>query len=510
MTKIGVKNRIKKKYVVLLGLLLFVNKATSIVPTVNYSEKPDKEQNEPLDDSYDNRTRIITSSDFENVSDNNILDNLKGRIAGLVISETDAGMEITVRGSNSINGDNTPLFIVNGVPFPFKIVNSQSAVTPLTGLRSSDVERIEVLKGADATALYGAKAANGAVLITTKKANSEKLQVIVDGNVGFSRVNKRMNLLNSEEYLIMRQRALAADGLTPDMVNAYDVLSWGSKYNHNWQDMLLGNTAKVYNGQLSISGGSENTKFSIGGGFYQTGVVLFDLFDDKDKFKRVNGRVAVSHISPNGKFNVDASVLYSSVTTNNKGFKPTTYLIAPPNQPLYTDDGAVYWEPGVSDYYTPLRYKSIDSENRINSMVASSTLGYKIIDPLNVKVDLGYTKTYSNEFMSYANGYLNPYEANNYENRVYLGNSSSEIISVEPQVIYSPQIWEGNLTALLGATWQSQVDNETYNDYWNFPSPSLFKDPSAAAVKYGATNKSQEFKYASLFTRLTYDIRYTK
>ncbi|MDR0394865.1 MAG: SusC/RagA family TonB-linked outer membrane protein [Tannerella sp.] len=506
MTKIGIRINIKKKIVVLFGLFLFINNATSIVPVQN--NRPDNEQNKSKDDTSDKKTGAITSSEIDQGLGVSIIESLKGRIAGLDISETDAGsLEITVRGANSITGDNTPLFIVNGVPFPAKIISSASVSTPLTGIRPSDVESIEVLKGADAMALYGAKAANGAVIIKTKKSNDEKLQVSVDAGMGFSQVNKRMDLLDSEDYLVMRQKALAADGLTPDMTNAYDVLSWGSKYNHNWQDLLLGNTAKVYNGQLSVGGGSENTKFSVGGGYYRTGTVLFELFDEDDVFERINGRMAINHVSPNGRFNIDASVLYSSVKNNSKGFSPSSFLTTPPNQPLYTDDHNVYWEPGITTFTTPLRYEFIDAEHKINSFIASSSLGYKIINPLSVKVDFGYTKTYSNEFQSYANGYLNPYADNSYDNVVYFGNSSSEIISIEPQMTYSDKIWEGNFTALLGGTWQSQVANKTYNQYRNFPSASLFKDPSAAAIKQLASNGADESKYASLFTRLTYDLR---
>jgi TonB-linked SusC/RagA family outer membrane protein len=439
----------------------------------------------------------------------NVMEAMKGRAAGVVVSENgDGEMTVEIRGGNSLNGSNPPLFVVDGVPFPARIISAANAAgfkNPLTGIKSADVEKIEILKDADATAIYGAKGANGVVLITTRKSNESRIRVDADVSAGFSKVMKKIDFLSTEEYLTFRQKALNADGLTPNMTNAYDILLWGNEHHTDWQKELMGNAAEVYNGQLNIAGGNANTKFSIGLGMYQTGVTLFE--DSDDKFQRLNGRLSIQHTSPDQRFYLNGSMLYSYVTTENKGFSTQVRagVTNAPNQPVYDDDGEVYWVPDNPDFSNPARYRHAYAENKISNLIGSFSMGYKFVENLEAKIDLGYSKIYNDEYGYYSNKYLNPYATSQYRDRAFFGNSSADIISAEPQVNYSVLVGDGRLSALLGATWQSQNDVNIYSDLWDFSSEMLFRDPSAAAVIYDVKGGSSEYRYASLFGRLSYD-----
>jgi TonB-linked SusC/RagA family outer membrane protein len=451
----------------------------------------------------------IEADNLEFMPGENVLESMKGKVAGVLIHEDPNGeTTVEIRGANSLNGNNPPLFIVDGAPFPARIVSTSQAMglkTPLTGIKSADIETIEILKDADATAIYGAKGANGVVVITTKKSDENKIRVDADVSVGFSKVLKTIDLLSTEEYLTFRQKALNADGLTPNMTNAYDILLWGNQYHTNWQKELMGNAAKIYNGQLNIVGGNAHTKFSAGLGMYQTGVTLFK--DTDDKFQRLNGRLTLQHASSDNRFHLNSSILYSQVNTENQGFSTQVRagVTAAPNQPVYDESGGVYWMADNADFSNPARYRHAYAENKMSSFIASFSMGYWFLDNLEAKIDFGYSKTYNDEFGTYSYKYLNPYANNSYDNRALFGNASAGIISVEPQVNYSRTIGKGRLNALLGATWQSQHDKNRYSDHWNYSSETLFRDPAAAAVLYRVTGGSSQYKYASLFGRLSYD-----
>ena len=129
-----------------------------------------------------------------------VLSSLQGKVAGLIINESDEEVSIQLRGQNSFLVDNTPLFIVDGAVFPVTMVSaSGTKLNPLSGIKSADIEKIEILKDGDATAIYGSKAANGVIKITTKKGKEGKVRVSEEGNVSFSRVKKKLDLQRTEE-----------------------------------------------------------------------------------------------------------------------------------------------------------------------------------------------------------------------------------------------------------------------------------------------------------------------
>lgn len=423
----------------------------------------------------------------------NTVNSLKGRVAGVT---TDGG-NIQVRGELF-----HPLYVVDGVPLPTQFVNSSSQSNPLNAYNSSNVEKIEILKDADATAIYGGKGANGVVLITTKNVkNTDYLNVTASASIGITGVNTWYDFLSTEEYLDFRQKAFAADGITPDAENAYDLLIWGDKYHTDWQKEFVGKIGKVYTGNLSIAAGNDKTRFFVNTDYYESGNVY--LAEDDDKAKRINTRILVNHFGFNGRLQFNASLAFNTFNSKSRGLDPDSYVVYAPNQPTLNDDGSLYWL--NSSVINPLRSKYANVTNKNTTILGNFQLSYRLFSELEVKVDAGYTRNTGDQLQTYSQEYLNPYADNSYKNRLLAGDSYSEIFLVEPQLNYSKLFGKGVVSAFVGATLQTESATSDDFELRDFPVESLFRNYASAAVKYSVASGTREKKYASLFGRVTYD-----
>ncbi|WP_041823523.1 SusC/RagA family TonB-linked outer membrane protein [Leadbetterella byssophila] len=185
---------------------------------------------------------------------------IAGRLAGVQISTTegspDAEMRIRVRGGGSITGDNTPLFIVDGFP-----VSSISDIAP------TDIESIDVLKDASSTAIYGARGANGVIIITTKSGKAGKMSVSFNSYGGFKNLANKLNVLTPYDYALWQyERALLANSLT-DYTNYFgnfqDIDLYKEVTPNDWQDITFGRTGYMFNNNVNVNGGSEKTKYTL-------------------------------------------------------------------------------------------------------------------------------------------------------------------------------------------------------------------------------------------------------
>ena len=198
----------------------------------------------------------ITAAEIENQPVSNPLAAMQGRMAGVNIVQTTGvpggGFSVRIRGRNSIRADGSePLYIVDGVPYPSQSLGSASvsailggATNALNGINPDDIESIEVLKDADATAIYGSRGANGVILITTKRGKSGKTSFSLNTSTGVGSVTRSMELLNTEQYLAMRREAFANDGITEYPYYEYDINgTWDQTRYTDWQEELIGGTA---------------------------------------------------------------------------------------------------------------------------------------------------------------------------------------------------------------------------------------------------------------------------
>ena len=227
----------------------------------------------------------------------NLFDAIQGRVAGVNISsssgELGGGVNFNIRGSNSVYGSSSPLFIIDGVQIdidPNEVANSGvGAVTnldPLATLNPLDIESIEVLKDASATAIYGSRGANGVIIITTKGGKKGDVSFNYTGSVGFQNTANKIDVITPEEYLLYREARDPGNGFTN--VNGVP-RDFSNIPSQNWQDRIL-RTAEVHNHFISASGGSENTKYSASAGFLeQQGLVV------ENEYSKYNFRINATH-----------------------------------------------------------------------------------------------------------------------------------------------------------------------------------------------------------------------
>jgi TonB-linked SusC/RagA family outer membrane protein len=228
----------------------------------------------------------VKATDLESMPINRIEQALQGRTSGLTIAansgQPGGGATVRLRGITSFNRDggnnNQPLWVVDGV-----IIDNGG----IGYLNQSDIESIEVLKDAASQAIYGARAAAGVILVTTKKGKSGTLKMNYNGYYGISEPARKLDLLNATQYATLRNEAAAANGDALPFANP-EAYGQGT----DWQSLIFNNSAKRQNHEFSISGGNDKSTFYTSFGYLsQEGIVATDI----SKYKRFNIRLNSTH-----------------------------------------------------------------------------------------------------------------------------------------------------------------------------------------------------------------------
>lgn len=228
----------------------------------------------------------IKTTELQQTPITSIDQGLAGRASGVQVTQT-SGMpgavaSIRVRGSSSLQGGNEPLYVIDGFPVysgsGFGTTGGKSQISGLSTVNPSDIESIEILKDASATAIYGARAANGVVLITTKSGKKGRDIVTFESSWGIQSVAKKLELMDAQEYMVLVNEAYTNDGLNPyyNPTHVAEISKLGK--GTDWQDELFRN-ALSQSYQLTFSGGDEKTSYAISGGYFdQKGIIISSDF----------------------------------------------------------------------------------------------------------------------------------------------------------------------------------------------------------------------------------------
>ncbi len=435
---------------------------------------------------------------------------LAGRMAGVEVTSggSHPGMAptIKIRGTNSLREEgNYPLYIIDGVPINSTPVESNSlmssaGIDPLNNLDVSNIESIEVLKDADATAIYGSRGANGVILITTKKGREIGTSVKARFYTGMATVPNRWDLLNTEEYLEIRRAAFENDGVEPTERNAYDLLLWDQDRYTDWQEFLYGGTSETTNANITFSGGNETTSFRFGSSYYTQGTVYPGDYD----YRKVTGNLNLNHRSGDNKFNLSLSLNYGVDTNNlvgNVGFNATTAFL-PPNAPeIFNNDGSLAWEEwGVAGLDNPLEGYFNTSNTQTNNFISNLTLSYEIFPALRFKTSMGYSYYDSKEMRKQPSQSYNPAdETPNNSSHLSAGRKSWIL---EPQILFEKSFNNLKIDAIVGATFQENIQNQEGFRATGYASEALIGNIAAAESIINARRESAEYKYAALFSRI--------
>ena len=332
---------------------------------------------------------------------------LQGRASGVMISSPSGSVGVTpvinIRGVSSISNSTTPLYVVDGMIISMD-GTSNTRQNPLSDINSADIKSIEILKDAAATALYGSRAANGVIMITTNSGQKGKAKISYNGSYTISTPTNMIEAMDAEQYVDLKNLAVSNTASRQEDKGFYDQYAYGLMYDSNgnvidtdWSDLLF-QTGNIMNHDLSVSGGNDDANYYI-----STGIMDQDGITVGDEFKRYSFK-ANTNFNPtewlsggfNGSYsntqqkNVDSG--YGTGAYSINGFSRMAAIL-PSNIPAYNEDGTPYMDNGNylgygnnkigCTYYNPMSYiddqasrMNIRSQYGIDWFITNSTTMY--------------------------------------------------------------------------------------------------------------------------------------
>ncbi|GHE28695.1 SusC/RagA family TonB-linked outer membrane protein [Sphingobacterium griseoflavum] len=467
----------------------------------------------------------ITAKDIETQPVGNPLAALSGRMPGVLIAQNNgvpgSAVQIQIRNQASLSGTTSgsiPLYVIDGVPFTnfnggqpatdnlnaFGISGASGGLSPFSMVNPADIERIDVLKDADATAIYGSRGANGVVLITTKKGKSGRTRVGVNFNTGTTEVNRFIPMLNLQDYLALRREAFANDGATATSSNAPDLIDWDQNASTDWQKLLIGNTGHITDVQGNLSGGNEHTRFFFNSGYRKESTVFYGESGNN----RFTSRLNLDHSSADKKFNIALSASYANDQSNMPTSDVTSLYNLPPNYPIYNEDGTYYWLPSAFSINNPIALLERKYIGKTNNLISNANLSYKIIPGLTAKANFGYTITQLSQNNQTPSTSINNTNANATRTNLFgsssFSNTKAQNWIIEPTLDYVKTISQGKLTALIGTSFQQNSSTSQSINGSNYSNDALLGALNAAGM-FSASNNLVYYKYHAIFGKLNYD-----
>lgn len=458
----------------------------------------------------------VKAEDIEKQPVSNPIIALAGRVPGLTIQQTTgaagAAVRFNIRGQNSLSGANDPFIIVDGVPFnntnlslnTGNTLGAFGGASPLNAINPADIERMEVLKDADATAIYGSRGANGVILITTKKGKSGKTGFNVNVYHGIGQLSRKMKMLTTRQYLDMRYEAFANDGVNwrNSNITANDLKVWDTTRYTNWIDELAGETAQYTSAQIGLSGGNQYTQFTLNGSYWKETTVHPGPFHNS----KYSGRFGVNHRSADDRFRIDFSTFYTYNENLLPAYNPYTNAISlAPNAPaLYNQDGNLNWENGTLN--NPLASMLVTQHIKSHNLTASGLISYRLWKGLWIKANIGYSKVDFNTVQKNPKRSQNPA---NFFPTSHIGryNTNDNMSwNAEPYLEYQERIGPGKLSALLGITFQAQSKKTTGITSSDFLEDVLMDNPAAGTTVSVQPSTDLQYRYNAVYGRLNYNV----
>lgn len=456
---------------------------------------------------------------------------LQGRAAGVYVNSGSGklgqAINVRIRGNSSISASSQPLYVVDGMPITTTdLSNNGAATNPLADINSNDIESIEILKDASAGAIYGSRAANGVVLITTKRGKAGKTNVSVNYQLGSSEATRRVDFLNAEQYVKFytmaannRDRIDGVETTDPDSYTQYmlgaggflEYYSFGT-YNtpdqkeYLWQDQAF-QKGPMQQLDFQLNGGSEKTKFFLSGQYLdQTGTIIGNKLD------RLSTRMNLDHQAYNW---LQIGLSMGLARTNNKrlpgdnafsnplqmaALTPLTPFTDPTTGlPTGTPPGDVnlplYFNPMIS-----IRYASYVATSFRNLTNAYAQVNFT--KDLKFRSELGIDLLNQNE-----EGYWQSQNIRNVSNASSgLGENYATFVTnynTNNFISYDKIHNAHSIGATLGMSYQQSQTKFSYIAGTQFPSDS-YKKIASAATKSDGSSTETNYRFLSYFARLNY------
>lgn len=447
------------------------------------------------------------------------LEAIQGRVAGLNINTTegspDAELTVRVRGGGSITQDNSPLYIVDGFP-----------VSSIADIAPQDIESIDILKDASSTAIYGARGANGVILVTTKGGKAGKTAISFNVFTGSRNLANKLDVLSPLDYVTWQyEHSLLAnkpENYTQYFGNYQDIDLYADVEPNDWQEIIFGRTGTTYNQNLNLSGGGEKTRFSVSHSFVKDRAIM-----QMSDFQRHNANFKLNH-KLYDNLTLDIGARYSDTQVNGGGMNEQNevssadsrlkYAMLYPPFPVAgltttteTDDDFNLYSPivAISDNDQYYRRKTVN---------LNAALSYQVLPNLRLRSEFGYDN-YRNDqdrFYGATTYYVRNVPAADYQDKpgLILTNTSRNGWRNTNTATYTLDDMIGEdhkLNVMVGQEYLFTENQVLTNAIHNFPESFSFEDARKLTTQ-GVPNSvdnnfSPDDKLLSFFGRANYDFR---
>jgi TonB-linked SusC/RagA family outer membrane protein len=473
------------------------------------------------------------NADFKDQPISNLAGSIQGKVSGINVTNPSgtpgAGLLVSVRGQNN------PLYVVDGIPLLSEsnsgintsfdtqgnAVGDGQNISSINDINPDDIASIEILKDASATSIYGARAANGVILITTKRGAAGKTKFNLNYYTGIQQVAHPIEFLSSEEMVALIEEArandLAAYEADPTvfgedfdpalLTNPLPADYWNTGVNTNWMDEIF-RTAPINNVELSATGGNEKTKFYIGSSYFDQQGIVIESF-----YKRFNTRLNLDHtVGEKLSIGMNLSPTYSR---NRRSFNDNTYtgivtnaIGASPLMPVYNDDGtyAVFEDYQVSW----LSDNPVKSAKEILAYTTSYRLLGSVFAEYKIRPALKFRTTWSTDFTYLTDDvFFSPLttDAQPVGGKATNGSFQQTVWLGENILTYDKNINDNQTLNLVGGfTLQESKSNYLSISGQGFPIGSGLQTASAAATITGGTSAGSSWALVSFLGRANYTI----
>ena len=377
-------------------VISFIGYKTQVLPAAATMNVPLQDDTEVLDDvvvigygsvKKNDATGSVTAIKPDELSKGittNAQDMLTGKVAGVSVISNDGtpggGAQIRIRGGSSLNASNDPLIVIDGLAIDNNGVKGMS--NGLSLVNPEDIETFTVLKDASATAIYGSRASNGVIIITTKKGKAGMRQLDYSFNLGISNVAKKLDVLTGDEY----RNTVSELGLTLD----------DKGENTDWQDVIF-RTAISQNHYVSFMSGSENTSYRASAGYSNQNGIM-----EGSGMKSANARVNINHKALNDKLKLNMNISYGETNSDQAPVSNTVgsemgssmlyeAYVFNPTYPIYDEDGDYYDVPPYR--VNPASFsKELLDERATSQFLGNLTADWNFYKAFTLQVNAGYNK----------------------------------------------------------------------------------------------------------------------
>eukprot|EP00388_Colpodella_angusta_P039538 GDKK01047618.1.p1 GENE.GDKK01047618.1~~GDKK01047618.1.p1 ORF type:complete len:1010 (-),score=41.22 GDKK01047618.1:1618-4647(-) len=471
----------------------------------------------------------VTGKQFELQPTPSVGAALQGRAAGVVVQNNNGlpggSISVIIRGLGSFTAGSSPLYIVDGVQMNGATVGGFTQANTLASINPTDIESIEVLKDAASASIYGAQAANGVVLITTKKGKAGATKINAHFYSGVSEVIKKFDVLNTQEFFALRVEALQNANMTSSATAVRNSIlaSFGlpttttdaeiaALPTYNWQDAAF-RTGRVQNYELGANGGNEKTTFYLSGSYNTMDAVI-----TKADFKRGTFKSSIEH-KVNNKLTLNSNINLSTITQVAPFSTDGSFLGSPafasslilPINRITNDDGTFYGLPGSGQPFYGILNQNIIANNEYNiSNQTTNTLIGSVSGTYKILPSLSFRSFFSVENRSLTGkNFVDPRTADGYNVSGYgevYSNWNSNIMTNQTLNFSKVFNTDHKVDALAGFEYRTDRTNTTYGYGNGYPTPQ-FTNLGAAATPLSATETFTGFKSSSLFAKANYSYK---